>query len=91
MDDLQNFFDVLPFDNLEKTEKFAPFQAIRQSWVAADTLARGDSNWILGNFSNTVEGACESSTPSRISSRAVLFVRHAGVYQGKSLYVFIHS
>lgn len=91
MENLDNFFDILPFDNSKKTEKFAPYEAVRQSWAAGETISQGDSNWILGNFSNSLSGAYESDTPSRIARRAILFVKYAGECEGKSIYLFIHS
>ena len=91
MENLENFIEVLPFDAASKTETFAPFEAVRQSWAAGDTLSREESNWICGNFSNSLEGASRSEMPSRIAIRALLFVKPAGEIQGRPFYTFIHA
>lgn len=91
MDNLDNFFEVLPTDESQTTETFAPFSSVRQSWATADSISRSLSNWIVGNFSDTFDGAFESNIPSRIASRAVISVRRIENHNGKSVYAFIHA
>ena len=91
MENLDNFFEVLPSDDSQATEAFAPFVAIRQSWAAADTLSHGAANWIYGHFSDSFRSACECDSPTRIARRAILFVKHMGEHEGRAVYMFLHS
>jgi len=91
MENLDNFFEVLPYNDSQSTEAFAPFVAVRQSWAPADSISHGSSNWIYGNFSGTLKSACESNSQSRIAKRAILFVKQAGEYEGRAVYMFLHS
>lgn len=91
MENLDNFFEVLPFADSQDTEAFAPFATARQSWVLADTISQGTSNWIYGNFSNSLNGACESEASSRIAKLAILSVKFVGEFDERPVYMFLHS
>lgn len=90
MENLESFFEVLPYSDSHGTEAFAPFQPARQSWAAYDTLSR-DADWIYGNFSNSFSGASENEAESRIAIKAVLFGHYAGEKDGRPIHLFTHS
>lgn len=90
MENVESFFEVLPYSDSHGTEAFAPFQPARQSWVAYDTLSR-DAHWIYGNFSDSFTGAFENDSVSRIAIKAILFRNYAGEMQGRQIHLFTHS
>lgn len=90
MENLDSFFEVLTCSDSHNTESFAPFQPVRQSWVAYDTLSR-DENWIYGNFSDSFSGAFENDSVSRIAIKAILFRHYAGEMQGRPIHLLTHS